>query len=182
MASGHVCRASAGEKDSKDYERISDRYFRLATSYSYSWPNGSIMTETWVQYDSQCRDISSQNCLVLFQSSNVTSRDFVAMMLREGGRRDTNAWVKGIAGLDNVREKSDEIESIGGGPSERRVFHFSNSGRALAGHPREISSALRRDVSWKRAAVGKPHRKPVRNFVHFTYRDKSNVLRNRLSP
>lgn len=80
-------------------------------------------------------------------------------------------------------ERSGETKSIrnGSGPSKREVFHFSNSGRALAGHLEEISSVLA-GTFLESAAVGKPHRKPVRNFVHFTYRDKSNVLRNRLSP
>lgn len=83
-------------------------------------------------------------------------------------------------------ERSGETKSIrSGGPSKREVFHFSNSGRALAGHLEEISSVLAGtflESARARVAVGKPHRKPVRNFVHFTYRDKSNVLRNRLSP
>ena len=48
-------------------------------------------------------------------------------------------------------ERSSEIKSIrGDGPPKREVFHFSNSGRALAGHLQEISSVLAGDVLWKR--------------------------------
>lgn len=80
-------------------------------------------------------------------------------------------------------EESGETKSIrdGDGPPKREVFHFSNSGRAPAGHLQEISSVLA--GTFPESATGRErHRKPVRNFVHFTYRDKSNVLRNRLSP